>query len=430
MNPHDESPSIPPVTDWQTDFDPFDPDFVADPYPVLKDLREGCRFARSDRYHGLTAFTTFADVDEVAHRVDDFSSRRNILNSVPTDKRALVLPPINFDPPLHTEYRRLLLPFFNPNRIAAWEGPVREICGRLLDGLEGRTEIEAAGEYAQEIPGEVTAMMLGVPVTEGARFRDWIHTIMEVGPNDYTSGKRATEEVKAYMADLLRDRRGRAGHGLATGSTGAEGTATDGTATDGTATETVVDYVLGLRLEGAPLPEDELVNTLFLLMLAGIDTTWSAIGFCLVHLAGHPEDRRRLVTEPGLVTTAVEEFLRMYSPVWVARVAEHDTEVAGCPVGKGEWAVIDFRSANRDADAFERADEFVIDRERNRHTAFGLGVHRCLGSNLARLEMAIAVEMWMERFPEFTLADPSAVTYSAGAVRGPRRIPLRIGTNT
>lgn len=410
MNTPDNTPMVPPVTDWENDFDPFDADFVADPYPVLEDLREGCPVARSDRYHGLSAFTTLADVADVAHRTEDFSSRRNILNSVPTDKRALVLPPINYDPPKHTEHRRLLLPFFNPKRIEAWADPVREICSRLLDGLESRTEIDAANEYAQEIPGEVTARMLGVPVSEGGRFRDWIHTIMEVGPNDYTAGKRATEEVKAYMAELLAAARDQAA------------------AEDPAQEETVVQYLLDLRLDGEPLPDPELVNILFLLMLAGIDTTWSAIGFCLHHLATHPEDRRRLAAEPELIPTAVEEFLRVYSPVWVARVAERDTEVSGCPVAKGEWAVIDFRSANRDAAAFERADEFVIDRERNRHAAFGLGVHRCLGSNLARLEMVIAVEAWMQRFPDFTLADPEAVTYSAGAVRGPRCIPLHIGS--
>ncbi|MCP5026071.1 MAG: cytochrome P450 [Actinomycetia bacterium] len=400
MSP-EPAPKVAPVEDWTTDYDPFDPEFVADPYPVLEDLREHCPVAHSDRYNGMAVFTTFDDVATVAHHHDDFSSRRNVINNVPTDKPGLVLPPINYDPPVHTDHRRLLLPFFNPNRVAAWEEPIRQICRRLLDGLEGRAECDIASEYAQEIPGEVTARMLGVPVAEGPRFRDWIHALVEVGPNDYNVAKAATEDVMAYMQDLLEARRADPGD------------------TD------VVSYLLEQELDNEPLPDGEIIRALFLIMIAGIDTTWSAIGFCLHHLAAHPDDRRRLAAEPELMPTAIEEFLRVYSPVWVARVAEHDTEVNGCPVAQGDWAVIDFRSANRDAAAFDQADEFVIDRAQNRHTAFGLGVHRCLGSNLARLEMEIAVEMWMERFPEFTLTDPGAVTYSAGPVRGPRHIPIR-----
>ena len=166
---------------------------------------------------------------------------------------------------------------------------------------------------------------------------------------------------------------------------------------------------------------------LFLLLIAGIDTTWSGIGFSLFHLAGHPEDRRRLAGDAGLIPTAVEEFLRFYPPVWVARVATKDTVVGGCPVAAGEWVAMGIPAINRDPDVVDRADEVVIDREQNRHAAFGLGVHRCLGSNLARLEMVIAVEEWMARYPDFELVDNGAgVLFAPGQVRGPRRIPARI----
>ena len=180
------------------------------------------------------------------------------------------------------------------------------------------------------------------------------------------------------------------------------------------------------RIEGAELSDDEIARTLFLLLIAGVDTTWSALGFSLLHLATHPEDRRRIAENKSLIPTAVEEFLRAYSPVFIARVTEEDTEVSGCPVSAGEWAVLAFPSANRDPDLFDRPDEVLIDREENRHSAFGLGVHRCLGSNLARLEMQIALEMWVQQFPNFELTDESAVTYSGGHVRGPRSVPIRI----
>ncbi len=190
--------------------------------------------------------------------------------------------------------------------------------------------------------------------------------------------------------------------------------------------EDVVSYLMQHDADGVRLTDDEIARMLFLIMIAGIDTTWSAIGFSLLHLATHPEDRRRLVAEPDLVPSAVEEFLRAYSPVFVARVTGADAEVNGCPVDAGQWTMLSYPSANRDPEAFERADEVLIDRQENRHAAFGLGVHRCLGSNLARLEMCIAIEMFMEQFPDFELTDPDAVRYSAGLVRGPRVIPVRV----
>ena len=163
-----------------------------------------------------------------------------------------------------------------------------------------------------------------------------------------------------------------------------------------------------------------------LLLLAGIDTTWSAIGSALWHLASHPEDRRRLVAEPELMATAIEEFLRAYAPVTMARLVAKDVDFHGCPMKVDDWILLPFPAANRDPEAFERSDEVVIDRLENRHAAFGLGIHRCLGSNLARLELRVAVEEFLGRFPEFELADPAAVRWSVGQIRGPRQLPVRI----
>jgi cytochrome P450 len=137
-----------------------------------------------------------------------------------------------------------------------------------------------------------------------------------------------------------------------------------------------------------------------LLMVAGIDTTWSAIGSSLWHLAQHPEDRRRLVAE--------------------------DFTFEGCPFKEGDWVLLPFPAANRDPEVFSDADRVVLDRAENRHAAFGLGIHRCLGSNLARLELRVALEEWLARFPEFELVDPEAVTWSKGQVRGPRSVAVRI----
>lgn len=393
----------PPVEDWATDFDHFDPAFVADPYPIFEDLRDRCPVAHTDRYGGMEVLTTWADVSDAAHDHETFSSRRIIVNEVPSTKQALHLPPINVDPPDHTVQRRAMLPYFNPVATKRWEQPIREICARLLDALVGRTECDLAVDYAQCIPSELTALMLGVPAEDAPTFRAWMHDLLEVGPTDIEVLRTTTEVMSDYIRGLVAARR------------------EDGAGDD------LAAFLLTQEIDGKPIPDDDLVNMLFLLLIAGVDTTWSGIGSALLHLATHPEDRRRLAEDPTLIPTATEELLRAYTPVFVARVAAKHTELGGCPIDAGDWVMLAFNAANRDPAAFENADRVVIDRERNRHAAFGLGVHRCLGSNLARLEMNIAIEAWMARFPEFSLLDPAAVTFSAGQIRGPRRIPARLG---
>ena len=188
--------------------------------------------------------------------------------------------------------------------------------------------------------------------------------------------------------------------------------------------EDLTDYLLNVELGGEKLSPEHVRGSIVLLLIAGIDTTWSAIGSSLWHLAQTPSDLDRLGSEPDVMTFALEEFLRAYAPVTMARMVAKDVDFHGCPMKKDDWVLLPFPAANRDPRAFEDADEFIIDRESNRHAAFGLGIHRCLGSNLARLELKVAIEEFITRFPKFELAGD--VTWSAGQIRGPRVLPVRI----
>ena len=179
--------------------------------------------------------------------------------------------------------------------------------------------------------------------------------------------------------------------------------------------------------DGQPLEDGHVLGSLRLLLIAGIDTTWSAIGASLWHLAKTPSDRARLVAEPELMPIAVEELLRAYSPVTMAREVMKETTVAGCPVKAGNMVLLSFPAANRDPAVFPDADKVVLDRKENRHAAFGLGIHRCVGSNLARMEMVVALEEWLKRIPEFSLDPAGTVTWSQGTVRGPRQLPVLFG---
>jgi cytochrome P450 len=398
----------PPVTDWSTDFDHTDPQWVADPYPIWDELRQTCPVAHTDRYGGAWLPVRNADVAAVAYDTDHFTSRSVIVSELRPDENDLpapigIAPPITSDPPFHALARRLLLPAFGPKPVAALEPYTRALCNELLDVIGDRGEFDAAADYAQDIPLRVIARMLGFPEKDAAQFRRFIRMVIE--DVDATAEERNAQindgeletYIEARIAEHLAEPR-----------------------------DDLTSFLLEAELDGNKLHPDHVRGTMVLLMIAGIDTTWSAIGAALWHLAQHPEDRARLVADPGLMDTAIEEFLRAYAPVTMARLVAKDFDFEGCPMKEGDWLLLPFPAANRDPDVFPDADTVQIDRAVNRHVAFGLGIHRCLGSNLARMELRVAVEEWLKRYPDFELADPAAVTWSAGQVRGPRTVPVRI----
>ena len=177
--------------------------------------------------------------------------------------------------------------------------------------------------------------------------------------------------------------------------------------------------------DGRTLTDNHVLGSVRLLLVAGIDTTWSAIGAFIWHLAKHAGRPPAAGRRAGLMPTAIEELLRAYAPVTMAREVIAETEINGCPFKPGQMVMLSFPAANRDPAMFPDADKVIIDRKENRHAAFGLGIHRCIGSNLARMEVTVAVEELLKRIPEFRVAGP--VTWSEGTVRGPRRLPLRFG---
>jgi cytochrome P450 len=262
--------------------------------------------------------------------------------------------------------------------------------------------VDAAVRYTQHIPVQVIATMLGVPQEDGDRFRVFIHRILEK-PGTYNAHLAPEDTLVYYIDQTLKARR------------------------EQPPQDDLIGYLMSYRDDdGNPLPDEQIFGNLGLLIIAGIDTTWSAIGASLWHLAQHPEHRRRMIEDPDVVPFAVEEFLRFYAPVTMARIAKTDVEVGGCPIKARDWLLLPFPAANRDPEAFEDADQFIIDRQRNRHLAFGLGIHRCAGSNLARMELRVALEEWLARIPDFELADPEGVRWATGQVRGPRELPVRI----
>lgn len=393
----------PPVTDWATDFDHTHGDYAQRAPEIWAELRNSCPVAHTDRFGGAWLPTRHEDVSAIAKNTDQFSSQGIIVTDWRPDVPAPIgyAPPITSDPPFHERARRILLPSFAPKTIDRWEDVARATCHELLDEIEAANApvTDAATDYAQHIPVRIIAKMLGVPSEDGDRFRIFIHRILEApgqsGPIEFE------DTLFYYLQQITAQRRADPGDDL-------------------------ISMLLEQEIDGEPLTPDHVVGTIALLLIAGIDTTWSAIGASLWHLAQHPDDRRRWIEDPAVRPLAIEEFLRFYAPVTMARLVAEDTQIGECPVKAGDWTLLSFPAANRDPEAFEDADTFIIDRARNRHAAFGLGIHRCVGSNLARMELTVAVDEWMKRFGDFELSNPEAVRWATGQVRGPRELPVRI----
>ena len=394
-----------PVTDFATDWDHTDPAWVADPYPIWADLRERCPVAHTDRYGGGWFPTTHAGVSAIAHDTQNFTSREVIIHhGRPGDDVAPapigVVPPISSDPPFHAIARRLILPALAPGVVRDLEPRIREICASLAERMGGDV-VDLGTQYAEHIPPAVISRMLGFPPEDEDLFREFVHVAIGLVDLEPADRAEALAPMIDYFIAQVEDHRVNPRDDLTT-------------------------YLLNAEVGGETLAIEHVFGTMVLVLIAGIDTTWSAIGASLWHLAGHPEDRERLVRDPGVMPFAIEEFLRYYAPVTMARLVKHDMEYLGCPMREDDWILLGFPAANRDPTVFADADRFVIDRRENRHLAFGLGVHRCAGSNLARLELRVAIEEFLRRFPRFELADPTAVTWAPGQIRGPRRIPVRI----
>jgi cytochrome P450 len=393
-------PLHPPVTDWINDFDHTDPRWTENPFPIWDELRAASPVVHTNRFLGCYLPTTYEAVKEIAYDTEHFSSRRVIVRDERPEVQRNAAPPITSDPPDHKPAKQLLLPPFTPDAVKKLEPRLRAICNELIDEFIEDGACDAAARYTKYIPVRTIAHMLGIPEQDSDLFIRWIHQILELSIKNESMLAQAVQEMNAYFSGHIEARKERP-------------------------TDDLISTLMNARnKDGQPLDDTHVLGSLRLLLIAGIDTTWSAIGASLWHLAKTPQDRKRLLEQPELMPTAVEEFLRAYSPVTMAREVMKETTISGCPVKPGNMVLLSFPAANRDPSIFPDAEKVMIDRKENRHAAFGLGIHRCVGSNLARMEMTVALEEWLKRIPDFHLDPAGKVTWSQGTVRGPRQLPI------
>lgn len=383
------------------DYDIFSQDYREDPYSHWAAVRaSGCPVAHSAKWGGSWMPVSYDDIRDISRDGSRFSSRAVEVAGPLEAAGGLHLPPLTSDPPEHKPHRDVLMPYFLPRRIAEFEPFIREKARSLAGALAERGGGDVVADFAAPLTIAVLTKMLGVP--PGEQFTDWMVRMIRVGPMDQTVRAQAVGEILRYLGGLLDER-------------------------EAGPRDDLISYLAGAGIDGEPLSRKHKIGAAFLILIAGADTTWSAISASLWHLAVHPDDRRRILAEPELLETATEEFLRVYAPVSVGRLAQEDVCLHGRAIAEGERILLSFGAANRDPEVFDEPEEIRIDRRRNRHLTFGSGEHRCLGSNLARLELRISLEEWLRVMPGYHLVDSGSVSWSGGQTRGPERVEFKVG---
>jgi cytochrome P450 len=387
----------------QSPFTGMDPEMTAHPQVMYKSLRDDCPVMEVE---GMgVVLTRKAEIDEVLRHPETFSSSMDAIDL----KNARPMIPLQIDPPEHKKFRKLLDPIFAPRRMALMDEAVARLVNQLIDGFIDRGELDFATEFSVPFPSEVFLTLLGLPLGELDRFlamKDGIIRPDHVVGKPYGSKaandhqQKVADSVYAYFNEVLDER-------------------------EETRQDDLLSHFLDAEVEGNRLTRNDILDICFLFLIAGLDTVTATLDCMFAYLAQHPEHRQQLVDDPAMIPSAIEELLRWETPVMgVVRASVEDTSVDGCPIKRGDQVMIMIGSANTDEAEFEDADTVRFDREVNRHIAFGGGIHRCLGSHLARLELRVALREWHRRIPEYSVEPGHTLVYTGG-IRSIDHFPMR-----
>jgi cytochrome P450 len=381
-------------------WDPGDDATAEDPYDLWRYFRSSQSPLYCEKYGGYHVVSSYADVREVMLDYERFISGEKV--AVPPHNMPN-LPPLEYDPPEHRDLRGPLNSWFSPKSVERMEPDIRAIAVGLLSPLEGRREFDFVTEFAIPLPREITWRLIRLPSEDKGQVRDWFQALGRLRTRDPEAATIAYRELLQYLARDLERRR-------------------NSPRTE----EDVITRLLDTRIGGEPLSDEQLVMFYFQILVAGLDTTTSGLSMMLWYLAKHPEASERLRAEPELLPSATEELLRVYSPIpFIGRTVAHDTEFKGCPMKAGERVAVLFGSANSDEAEFPEADQIMFDRQPNRHLAFGTGVHRCLGSNLARAMVRISLAEILSRMGDLRLSETEPVAWEMnGDIRTIGSLPV------
>jgi cytochrome P450 len=353
-------------------------------------MHAGCPVGHSSKYGGFTFLAKLEDIFAAEQQPDVFAVAPSML--LPAFGTDVPMIPIDIDPPMHAIYRKILLPLFTPRMLDVLTPGIRQTAQELASAIAAQDVADASKHFARPVVTIVFSRLCGFPEEDWPKFDQWVDDIIYERTVDPERAFAAGNAVRTYFDELLQRRRGAPRE------------------------DDLISVLLEARIEdGRPLTHDELISYCYLLFVAGLDTTAWAIRAGLWYLARTPAAQAELRAHPERVPAAAEEFLRMLSPVQgMARTCLRDTVVRGQEIREGERVVLVFGAGNRDPEAFEDPDTIRFDRTKNRHLAFGGGIHRCLGSNLGRRELQIAIEEFLQCVPTFTAEEPLESWHGVG----------------
>jgi cytochrome P450 len=345
---------------------------------------------------GHWVFTSHASVMDALRDHDLWSNAVDYTFNPDTPK----LPPLMLDGEEHLKWRRLLAEWFTPARVRSMADEQRAMAGAVIDEVAALGRCDYLVDIARVFPTMVVLRLLGLHTEDTPVLLDIVERAVGRSPEGPAGLESAERDLMDYLSVLLAQRRANP----------------DPEARD------VVSAAVRWELDGKPLEDEELLKCLTLLTVAGLDTTASQASWTMLHLATHAEHRRRLVAEPELADRFVEESMRLYPIAQQPRVATRDTVFHGCPIRKGDNAVVAMAAAGRDPAAYPQATEFVLDRGNVVHATLGAGRHLCLGAHLARQEMVLLLQEWHRRIPEYRLVEWP--TETCGVVWSPDELHL------
>jgi cytochrome P450/ferredoxin-NADP reductase len=387
-----------PPEDW----DPLAPQNHADPTEVYARLRDECPVAYSDRFDGFYALTRFKDVTESALDWHTFTSAEKTPIPEATTPDRPPRAPAEVDPPLHTAYRDLLNRFFTPDYIRRIEPVIRRTARDLIGRCVALGKVDAVASFTFFMPIQVQCIFLGISVEDAERIKTTINRIIDAAASgDTATHKTENDAIYDYIYGVLEARK-----------------KTPYDPND------VISALIHEEVAGRKLSDDDIAGTVRLFLQAGHGTTTNMLGSIVRHLAVTPEDQQRLRDEPRLIPQAIEEMLRVWTPVrLVGRRTTRDVEIEGRVIPKGARVGLMVSSANLDERKFENADKVDFDRKPNPHIGFGYGVHRCVGAALARAQLRIAVEELLSMTDDFDLTGD--IEWSTWTHFGPSKLPMR-----
>jgi cytochrome P450 len=408
----DEAPARTP----RVDFDHYRHRSIDESDRAWRSLREQCPVAWTEANGGHWIVAGYEEVASAFRDWETFSSRRTDPEVCSLSVGNLRVPPLypeELDPPDWYPLRRVLSEVLSPNAVKRLAPRIDHWVTHYVDQFIERGSCELASELTCRVPAAVTLELLGFPPRDWGRIQHAFHgtAAFERGTAEFAAAAADVGWVSTRVAEEMAERR--------------QEPRAD-----------AMSFIVGYESDGVPIDPYDAEAVVLLTIGGGVDTTTSVSSAALLHLARFPGDRQRLLDDPTLLDGAIEEFLRVYPPARThARTAVRDAELGGCPVVSGDRVLLSEVSANHDERAFPDAGRFVIDRFPNRHVAFGLGIHRCPGSHLARAQFKVMLQQVLERMPDYTMPDDDVVEYTnwsaiggwanlpAQFTPGPRRLP-------